>query len=138
MPSAADDSQSSSNTASNNNLLQDVLNNGRREIIRPLINSHNSDMHFQNRIPVLVSRSQNFANTDSSSRCTTQVCVDDSTGISLEDDIDFSSFIRKRTKRYYKGGFKPSITQEKIISYVESKGLTVTWVNIWISKKLVG
>ena len=130
MPSAADGSQSSSNTASNNNLFQDILNNGRRELNRSLINSHNSDMHFQNRIPVLVSGSQN---TDSSSKCTTQVCVDDSTSISLEDDIDFSSFIRKRTKRYYIGGFKPSITQEKIISYVESKGLTVTWVNIWIS-----
>ena len=117
MPSAADGSQSSSNTASNNNLFQDILNNGRREINRPLINSHISDMHFQNRIPVLVSGSQNCANTDSSSKCTTQVCVDDSTGISLEDDIDFSSFIRKRTKRYYIGGFNRPLRRKNHFVY---------------------
>ena len=53
----------------------------------------------------------------------------------LSDDIEFSTFVRKRTKRFYVGGFKSSITQEKLITYVESKGLTVTWVKIWISNK---
>lgn len=55
--------------------------------------------------------------------------------ISLIDDVDVSEHVRKRTKRFYVGGFKPSITQAKLIRYVENKGLSVTWVNIWISKR---
>ena len=55
--------------------------------------------------------------------------------ISLIDDVDVSEHVRKRTKRFYIGGFKPSITQAKLIKYVENKGLSVTWVNIWTSKR---
>ena len=51
------------------------------------------------------------------------------------DDIDFSKDIRKRTKRFYIGCFKKTITQEKLIRYVGHRGLTVTWVNIWVSNK---
>ena len=46
-----------------------------------------------------------------------------------------SEHVRKRTKRFYAGGFKSSITQDELIKYVEIKGLTVTWVNIWASKR---
>lgn len=54
---------------------------------------------------------------------------------SLLDHIDVSEHVRKRTKRFYVGGFKSSITQDELIKYVESKGLTVTWVKIWASKR---
>ena len=33
------------------------------------------------------------------------------------------------------GGFKSSINRDKLIAYVESKGLTVTWLNIWTSRR---
>ena len=39
----------------------------------------------------------------------------------LSDDIEFSMFVRKRTKRFYVGGFKSSITQEKLIAYIEKR-----------------
>ena len=53
----------------------------------------------------------------------------------LANDIGFSDFVRKRTKRYYVGGFKKSITEEKLIQFIESKGLKVTWIHIWPSKR---
>ena len=53
----------------------------------------------------------------------------------FSDDIDFTTFVRKRTKRYYIGGLKSSITRNKLIAYVESKGLTVTWLNIGTSRR---
>ena len=33
------------------------------------------------------------------------------------------------------GGFKRSIKREKIIKFVKSKGLKVTWINIWPSQR---
>ena len=53
----------------------------------------------------------------------------------LANDIGFSDFVRKRTKRYYVGGFKNSTTEEKLIQFIESKGLKVTWIHIWPSKR---
>ena len=43
--------------------------------------------------------------------------------------------VRRRSKRFYVGGFRSSITHEELIQYVESKGLIVTWVHIWPSKR---
>ena len=93
----------------------------------------NSDMQFQNKIPVRINASRNLRETDTSRE--KRVSQGDSFDNILSDDIEFSTFVRKRTKRFYVGGFKSSITQEKLITYVESKGLTVTWVKIWISNK---
>ena len=39
----------------------------------------------------------------------------------LVDNIDFSQDIWKRTKRFYIGGFKKTITQEKLIRYAEHR-----------------
>ena len=51
------------------------------------------------------------------------------------DDVEFSEFVQKRTKRFFVCSFKSSITEDKLIKYVERRGLTVTWVNIWTSAK---
>ena len=55
-------------------------------------------------------------------------------------DVEFSEFVRKRTKRFFfffffVGGFKSSIIEDKLIEYAERRGLTVTWVNIWTGAK---
>ena len=55
--------------------------------------------------------------------------------VSLLGHVELADHVRKRTKRFYVGGFKSSITQEELIEFVESKGLLVTWVNIWNSKR---
>ncbi len=52
-------------------------------------------------------------------------CSDDS------DDLEFGDYVRKRTRRFYVGGFKPSITENKIASYVNRRGPTVTKVTIF-------
>ena len=52
-----------------------------------------------------------------------------------DDDSDFSQFVKKRAKRYYLGGFKPTITRQRIENFVSRKGPTVTWVRIWHSRR---
>ncbi len=44
------------------------------------------------------------------------------------DDDDFSDYVRKPPIRYYVGGFKPSITVNKLYKYITKRGLTVTTV----------
>lgn len=44
---------------------------------------------------------------------------------------DLGEFVRKRTKRYYIGGFMPSITESKIHGYVTYKGPKVSKVTIF-------
>ena len=56
------------------------------------------------------------------------------------DELDYNLLqnhvdVRRRSKRFYVGGFRSSITHEELIQYVESKGLVVTWVHIWPSKR---
>ena len=52
----------------------------------------------------------------------------------IDDDVELTEYVRKRTKHFFVGGFKSSITEDKLIKYVERRGLTVTWVNIWTAK----
>lgn len=47
---------------------------------------------------------------------------------------DFEQYVRKRTKRFYVGGFLPSITEEKIGRYVSAQGPKVTNVSIFRNK----
>ena len=51
------------------------------------------------------------------------------------DDDDFIKYIKKKSKRFYFGGFLPTITREKIERYVNKRGPTVTWVRIWQSRR---
>ena len=45
------------------------------------------------------------------------------------------SLFKKRAKRYYLGGFMPTVTREVITEYITMRGPTVTWVSIWNSKR---
>jgi len=47
------------------------------------------------------------------------------------DDLDLADFVRKRTRRYYVGGFKHSITEDKIAQYISRRGPKVTKVVIF-------
>ncbi|MCG7879140.1 MAG: hypothetical protein N0C90_22820 [Candidatus Thiodiazotropha endolucinida] len=48
----------------------------------------------------------------------------------VDNDDDFVTHVRRRTKRYYVGGFLPSISEKKIRNYASRRGVTLTWVNI--------
>ena len=52
-----------------------------------------------------------------------------------DDDDGFVQFVKNRSKRYYLGGFKPSITHQRIEKYVNKRRPPVTWVRIWNSKR---
>ena len=56
--------------------------------------------------------------------------------VSLENDIrfDISDYIRKRPKRFYIGGFLPSITETKVAMYVSRRGPKVSQVSIFRNK----
>ena len=45
-------------------------------------------------------------------------------------DDDFQMHIRRRSRRFYIGGFKPSISAPKLRHYVTRKGVPVTWISI--------
>ena len=47
-----------------------------------------------------------------------------------DSDDDFEMHIRRRSKRFYIGGFKPSISQPKLKHYVTRKCVRVTWISI--------
>ncbi|MES9879997.1 MAG: hypothetical protein ABW185_03860 [Sedimenticola sp.] len=47
-----------------------------------------------------------------------------------DDDADFSQYVRHRTKRFYVGGFRPSITESKLTRYITKRGPKVTKVSI--------
>ena len=55
----------------------------------------------------------------------------DSSGYEQEyGDDDFTKHIRRKSSRFYIGGFKPSITEMLLCSYVQSRGVHVSWINI--------
>ncbi|MES9879939.1 MAG: hypothetical protein ABW185_03565 [Sedimenticola sp.] len=51
------------------------------------------------------------------------------------DDDEFSEYVRKPPIRYYIGGFKPTITENKLYNYVTKRGLSVTTVTIFPNKR---
>ncbi|MCG8048789.1 MAG: hypothetical protein N0E48_24800 [Candidatus Thiodiazotropha endolucinida] len=56
-------------------------------------------------------------------------------GDNENNDDNFEQYVKKRAKRFYLGGFKPTITRQAITSYVNKRGPTVTWIRIWQSKR---
>lgn len=52
-----------------------------------------------------------------------------------DSDSDFMTYVRHRAKRFYLGGFKPSITEDKIASYVSIRGSKVSKVTIFRNRK---
>lgn len=67
------------------------------------------------------------SHTDNTIRSRNTQCTD--------NDEDFLQYVRRRTKRFYVGGFKPNITEAKLAKYVSDKGPTVTKVSIFRNKK---
>lgn len=49
---------------------------------------------------------------------------------SASSDEDFMQYVRRRPARFYVGGFRASITEQKIVKYVLRRGMTVTRVYI--------
>ena len=68
----------------------------------------NSNSSAQNQIPVRVNG--RLTDTKTNTSCQIQFSHGDDINSNLADDIEFSSFVRKRSKRFYIGGFKSSIT----------------------------
>ena len=53
----------------------------------------------------------------------------------VDNDADFLQYVKKKSKRFYLGGFKPEVTHDIIRTYVKRRGPTVTWLRIWPSKR---
>ena len=47
-----------------------------------------------------------------------------------DDDDEFTVHVRRRTKRFYVGGFLPSITEAILMRYAKRRGVKLSWVNI--------
>ena len=47
-----------------------------------------------------------------------------------DGDGEFIQHIRRKSSRFYIGGFKPSITEMILCSYVQRRGVHVSWINI--------
>lgn len=55
--------------------------------------------------------------------------------VHTHDEDDFSQFVRRRTRRFYIGGFLPTITEAMIANYVSKRGPKVTNVTIFRNKR---
>ena len=53
----------------------------------------------------------------------------------LDDDEDFTEYIRKPPKRLFIGGFTADVSTEKISRYINKRGPTVTWISAWPSNR---
>ena len=51
------------------------------------------------------------------------------------DNDDFSQYVRRRTRRFFVGGFEPHVTENRIAAYVRSKGPTITKVSIFRNQR---
>ena len=62
---------------------------------------------------------------------------DDDSDHNDEDDDDFEQYVKKRAKRFYLGGFLPSVTRQVIAKYIKkrARGIKVTWIRIWKSRR---
>ncbi|MES9880149.1 MAG: hypothetical protein ABW185_04630 [Sedimenticola sp.] len=56
----------------------------------------------------------------------------------VSEDDDFWQHVRKPPIRYYIGGFKPSITENKLYNYVTKRGPSVTTINIFRNRRNPG
>jgi len=79
-------------------------------------------VHTMQQIPVRV-------NNQTESRPNITVNVDPYSG--ADDEEDFTAYVKRKVKRFYVGGFKSSMTTDKLIRYVERRGVTVTWVKMF-------
>ena len=54
-----------------------------------------------------------------------------------DGDDDFEQYVKKRAKRFYLGGFLPSVTRHVIAKYIKkrARGIKVTWIRIWKSRR---
>lgn len=47
-----------------------------------------------------------------------------------KEDAEFDQYVKRRTRRFYLGGFRPNITETKIAGYITRRGLKVTKISI--------
>ncbi|MEW8548007.1 MAG: hypothetical protein AB2693_31265 [Candidatus Thiodiazotropha sp.] len=93
-------------------------------------------LHSQSSIPVHVSNRQRKTLKSRSSNVTKSYTVrsrdidDASMRTEPDSDDDFVQYVRRRPARYYVGGFKSSITEQKLVNYVLRRGITVSRINI--------
>ena len=55
----------------------------------------------------------------------------DHTSSYADEEAGFQKYVIRRPKRFYVGGFEPSITEPKIKSYIQKRGLKVSMVTIF-------
>lgn len=48
-----------------------------------------------------------------------------------EEDAEFDQYVKRRTRRFYLGGFRQSITEKKLAGYITRRGLKVTKISIF-------
>lgn len=55
-----------------------------------------------------------------------------------KEDADFDKYVRRRTRRFYLGGFRPNITEAKIAGYISRRGLKPTKISIFRNRGKFG
>ena len=78
-------------------------------------------------IPVLISNKRKEQTVDSRRP---RVARADNFGDNDDNDDEFETHIRRRSHRFYVGGFKASVTEKKIMNYMARRGISVTWISI--------
>ena len=78
-------------------------------------------------IQVLISNKRKEQTVDSRRP---RVARADNFGDNDDNDDEFETHIRRRSHRFYVGGFKASVTEKKIMNYMARRGVSVTWISI--------